>query len=193
MKKITIVVGHPDPSPVRFGRVLASTYADAAKEAGYEVRVIDISQLEFPLLRTQEEWSTSPVPEGLRGAETDILWANHLLIIYPLWLGDVPALLKGFLEQVLRPGQAVSMTAGPFSRKPLSGKSARVVVTMGMPAWIYRWVFGAHSLKSLKRNVLWFVGVGPVRHDIIGMVASAKPGGRERWLARMRDLGRQAR
>ncbi len=193
MKKIAVIVGHPDPSPIRFGRVLAKSYADAAKEASHEVRVIDIAQLEFPLLRTQEEWNGSPVPDGLREAEADILWAEHLLIIYPLWLGDVPALLKGFLEQVLRPGQALSITAGPFSRKPLSGKSARVVVTMGMPAWIYRWVFGAHSLKSLKRNVLWFVGVGPVRHDIVGMVAAKKPGGREAWLARMNKLGGQAR
>lgn len=47
---------------------------------------------------------------------------------------------------------------------------ARGVVTMGMPGWIYRWFFGAHSLKSLERNILSFVGIKPVRETIFGMV-----------------------
>ena len=40
----------------------------------------------------------------------------------------------------------------------MSGKSARIVVTMGMPGFWYRWYFRAHSLRSLQRNILKFVG-----------------------------------
>lgn len=55
-------------------------------------------------------------------------------------------------------------------RKLLAGKSARIIVTMGMPAWFYRWYFAAHSLKSLKRNVLRSCGLNPVRACLAGTV-----------------------
>jgi putative NADPH-quinone reductase len=63
---------------------------------------------------------------------------------------------------------------------------------MGMPGFFYRWVFRAHSLKSLERNILTFVGFKPVRASVVGMVESPKPAGRERWLKRMDALGRAA-
>ena len=73
----------------------------------------------------------------------------------------MPALLKGFFEQALRPGFAMALTPKGMA-KLLSGRSARVVVTMGMPALIYRWYFGAHGLKSLAQN-LALVGIRPRR------------------------------
>ncbi|MEP7005759.1 MAG: NAD(P)H-dependent oxidoreductase [Sphingomonas bacterium] len=79
----------------------------------------------------------------------------------------MPALLKGFLEQVLRPGFAIAKGAGPGGGM-LRGKSARLVVTMGMPAIFYRFYFGAHSVKSFERNVLKLVGIKPVGHILVG-------------------------
>jgi putative NADPH-quinone reductase len=75
----------------------------------------------------------------------------------------------------------------------LKGRSARIVITMGMPAFIYRWYFGAHSLKSLERNVLKFCGVGPVRETLIGMVEAGDDAKRRAWLTRMRALGQSGR
>ncbi len=189
-QNIVLVIGHPDPAPQRYLRVLANAYADGAREGGYSVRIIDVATLDFPLLRTQMEWKTKPVPESLRDAQRDLMWADHLVIFYPLWLGDVPALFKAFLEQVLRPAETVLDGASPFTKKPLADKSARVVVTMGMPAWVYCWIFGAHSLKNLSRNVLRFVGVGPIRHTLIGMIEAKDPAKRAKWLKRIRLLGR---
>jgi putative NADPH-quinone reductase len=113
------------------------------------------------------------------------------VLIFPLWLGDMPALLKGFLEQVARPGFAIGVDGqGGPGAKLLKGRSARVVVTMGMPAFVYRWYFGAHSIRSLERNILRFVGFAPVRRSLIGLV-EAKGGRRERWLAALARLGRR--
>jgi putative NADPH-quinone reductase len=78
-------------------------------------------------------------------------------------------------------------------KKLLIGKSARIVVTMGMPALVYRWYFGAHSLKSLERNILGLCGIGPIKESLIGMIEAKDPTKRQRWLARMSDLGREAR
>ncbi len=189
-KHITVIVGHPDPSPQRYLRGLASAYAEGARIAGHEVRFVDLANLSFPLLRTQAEWQSGEGPSELREAQQAILWADHIAIFYPLWLGSMPALLKGFLEQVLRPGIEGNKMRRPFGFTLLMGKTARIVVTMGMPAFFYRWYFRAHSLKSLERNVLRYCGIGAIRETLVGMVEAGGPARHERWLEKMRKQGR---
>jgi putative NADPH-quinone reductase len=170
--------------------VLLEAYAQGAREAGCEIRQIDVAALEFPLLRSQEEWEHGALPPALEPAQRDIAWAQHLVLFFPLWLGDMPALLKGFLEQVARPGFAFHKDAdNPFGQKALGGRSARVVVTMGMPALVYRWYFRAHSVKSLERNILGFVGIDPIHVTLIGLVDSLGEKGVNRWQARIRKMG----
>jgi putative NADPH-quinone reductase len=114
------------------------------------------------------------------------------VILYPLWLGAMPALLKAFLEQVLWPGLAFEYGSRGMPKKLLTGKSARIIVTMGMPAFVYRWYFRDHSFKSLARNILGFVGIGPIRASLIGMI-EGKRTRQDRWIARMHALGRRGR
>jgi putative NADPH-quinone reductase len=191
-RKIALIQGHPDPDAGRFGRALSAAYAESAREAGHEVRVIEVSRLDFPLLHRKEEWETGAAPPALADAQAAIAWADHLAIFYPLWLGDMPALLKGFLEQVLRPGFAFARSGGPTGLKLLSGKTARIVVTMGMPGFFYRWYFRAHTLKSLERNILKFCGISPVRASLVGMVEAGGAVRHEKWLRNIRMLGRKA-
>lgn len=193
-KRIAIVVGHPDPSGNRFGRVLADAYATGAEEAGHAIKSIDVARLDFELLRSKEDWENAMPSAPIRQAQSTVDWAEHLVIIYPLWLGAMPAVLKGFLEQLFRPGFGIAKSeSGKTWRKLLAGKSARVVVTMGMPAFVYRWYFGAHSLKSLERNILGFCGIGPIKESLIGMIEAPNSARRQKWLAKMRQLGRDGR
>jgi putative NADPH-quinone reductase len=121
-------------------------------------------------------------------------WADHLVLIYPLWLGSMPAILKGFLEQVFRPQFATAkQEGGKMWKKLLTGKSARIVVTMGMPAFVYRWYFRGHSLKALERNILRFSGVGPIRASLFGLVEASSAATREKWLVKMCRLGAKGR
>jgi putative NADPH-quinone reductase len=193
MARILVIDGHPDTAGGHFIQAAAQRYADGARAAGHEVRSLQVAHLDFPLLRDRKDWETgTPCPDIAR-AQADLAWAEHIVILHPLWLGCMPALLKGFLEQVLRPGAAVPRDrASPFGQKPLSGRSARIVVTMGMPAFFYRWVYGAHSVKLLKRNILQFCGIGPVRTSIIGMI-EGKAVTREKWLQTLQALGTTAK
>jgi putative NADPH-quinone reductase len=191
-KRIFLIQGHPDSSERHLCHALEDRYAEGAGEAGHELRRIDVARLDFPLLRSQKEWDQSELPSSLAPSQQAIQWAEHLVLFFPLWLGDMPALLKGYLEQVARPGFAFYREEdGRTMRKALGGRSARVVVTMGMPASIYRWYFRAHSVRSLERNVLGFVGIGPVHETLIGMVGSMKPTACQRALADLARLGRQ--
>jgi len=191
--RILTIQGHPDPAAAHLCHLLETAYAEGAEQAGHVVRRVDVGRLDFPLLRSQQDWEQGALPQSLAQAQHDIGWAGHLVLFFPLWLGDMPALLKGFLEQVARPGFAFKGDASnPFAQKGLVGKSARVVVTMGMPAMVYRWYFRAHSVKSLERNILGFVGVAPVRETLVGMVDKLDPPGVEAQCARLRKLGAKA-
>lgn len=193
-KHILLIQGHPDAATHHLCHALAAAYASGAQEGGHRVHMLNVGELDFPLLRSQKAWEDSELPASLQQAQDAIRWAQHIVLFFPLWLGDMPALLKGFLEQVARPGFAFEREAGStaFTKKGLTGRSARVVVTMGMPALLYRWYFRAHSIRSLERNILGFAGIAPVHETLIGMVGNFKAGDGERWLGKLRRLGLKA-
>lgn len=193
--RIALIVGHPDPSPVRLCRGLARAYAEGAEAAGHSVQIIDIASLEFPWMTSKVEFEHGAVPAGLEAARDAITAADHLVLVFPLWLGTMPALLKAFLEQIMRPGVAfVYPESGQGMVKTLlKGRSARVVVTMGMPAIFYRLWFLSHGVAGLRRSILNFVGIKPVRETLIGMVEGASEAKRAAWLDKMRRLGGAAR
>jgi len=192
-KRILIVQGHPDPAGGHLLHTLAAAYAEGARAAGHTVQTLDVAALDFPLLRSQADWEHGALPPALQPAQQAIADAQHLLLCFPLWLGDMPALLKGFLEQVARPGFAFRAEGGnPFGHKALAGRSARVLVSMGMPAALYRYWFRAHSVKSLERNLLGFVGIAPVHETLVGGVDQLGAAGVQRWQARLRRLGAEA-
>lgn len=188
--RILVIQGHPTGDGRRFDDAIAEAYAGGAAEGGHEVRRLTVAALEFPLLRSSEEWERGEVPADIARAQEDLRWAEHVVIVFPLWLGDMPALLKGFLEQTLRPGFAVAADRSPL-KQPLKGRSAHVIVTMGMPALFYRLFYGAHAVKSLRRNILHFCGIKPVRVTYFGMVAAKNPAPREKFLARLAHWGRR--
>ena len=192
MRRILIIQGHPNPVAARLCCALAEAYAAGALAGGHEVTRLSVAELDLPLLRLPEEFQTGKPSAAVLTAQRALLDAEHWVLIYPIWLGSMPALLKGFLEQTLRPGFAfkpdVSLSGGL-----LKGRSARIVATMGMPAFIFRWWFGAPSVKALRRNILSFGGIAPVRETLIGGVGDLTPQKAEAHFATMRALGEAAR
>jgi len=189
-KRILIIQGHPDPEASHFCHGLASAYRKGAEAGDFIVEDIVVSQMNLTFLRSESEWQHAEVPSDIAMAQEKIRHADHLVLIFPLWMGTMPALVKAFLEQVLRPGFAFDEQAreGPGGGL-LRGKSARVIITMGMPGFFYRWFFGAHGYRNLKRNILKFCGIKPVRHCFVGLANAKRPDGRQRWLERIESLG----
>ena len=194
LQRVLIIDGHPDPATARFVHALADAYEEGATQAGYEVKKLRLAELDYDLLRSNEDFLQGAPTPTVRSVQEDLRWCTHLVVVYPLWLGSMPALLKGLFEQALRPGFAFSAEgAKGLPAKLLAGRSARIIVTMGMPAFFYRWYFRAHSLKALKRNVLQFVGFAPIRTTIIGAVEMRPATKRSAWLHRVRKFGAEAR
>src|SRR3546814_17053581 len=90
MTRITIIDGHPDPNGTRYVHALADAYAAGGEAAGHEVRRIEIAELDFPILRSAGEWRDNVPAAAIHKAQTDIRWAYHLVLLYPLFLRDVP-------------------------------------------------------------------------------------------------------
>lgn len=190
---ILILQGHPDPVGGHLCHALADAYAEGAVAVGHKVLRLSVADLNVPLLRSQEDFLHAPPPDALAQARAALLEARHLVVIFPLWLGGAPAALKGVLEQLLRPGFAFEYVEGGGTRALLKGRSARVVVTMGMPEVVFRlWYLGA-GLSTVTRNILGLAGFAPVRGTVLGGVEAAGERRRRKWLARMTVLGRQAR
>lgn len=192
-KRILIIQGHPSRDQNHLGHALAAAYREAAIAAEHEVRRADVAQLEFPLLREAEDWGKGVTPEQLRPAQADIAWAEHVVVLFPLWTGTAPALTKAFFEQVARPGFAFKPRPNGKGLAPMwTGKSARVIVTLGMPALFYRIVHGAIGVRAFNRDLLGMVGIKPARTTYIGSVGSKTFDGK-RWLECMRALGREGK
>lgn len=193
-KRILILDGHPDPANERFIHALATAYREGAQERGHEVVLLRAADITFPLLRTQRDYEhETPVP-SVESCQNALNWATHVVILFPLWLGSMPALLKALLEQVFRPGFAFSNeSSGRVPVKFMHWKSARIIVTMGMPALLYRWFYLSHGIASLRRSVLRFSGFGIVRSMFIGSIGNLDRRRAQRCLERVRDLGRNGR
>lgn len=191
MTKICIIQGHPHSGGNHLCHGLAGAYKNGADGAGHDVSEIDIGALDIDFLRDPAKMTQNP-SAPIAKAQQQILEAQHLFIIYPLWLGTMPALVKAFFEQVSC-GQfllAASEKGWPIGK--LKGKSARLVVTMGMPATAYKLLMGAHGVRGFESGILGIAGVGPIRETLLGGVdGSAKTRGK--WIAKMTDLGARAR
>lgn len=192
-RRILLIDGHPDPGTGRLCHALVEAYADGARHAAHETETVRIADMDIEFLESQEAFRTQQPAPALKHVQDAITRADHIVLFYPLWLGTMPAKLKALLEQVFRPGFAFEMEENALWHRKLKGRSARVVVTMGMPAFFYRWYFRAHSLKSLERNILKFCGIAPVRETLLGMVEGVSDAKRRQWLEKMQALGAAAR
>lgn len=189
--RIAIIVGNPRKDT--FSEALAHAYARGAEAGGHEVKTFVLSRLSFDPILHDGFAKPQPLEPDLAAAQAAIGNADHIVFIFPLWFGTLPALLKGFIERVFQPGFAITGTIkeGTY-RALLSKKSARIIMTMGMPGLVYRWYYGAYCAKMLKRNILEFVGIKPVRTTIHGMIEAVSNETRAGWLRDAEQLGRSA-
>ncbi len=189
-QRVLVINGHPDPSPERLCSALAAAYCEGATRSGKVVRRIDVGALDVPFIRSAEEFESGQLSAAMLEAQAAVAWADHLTIIHPLWLGGPPAMLKAFLEQVFRYGFAIPKPGGAGGVAGLlKGRSARLIVTMGMPAVVYRLVFGAFGVRAIERGVLWLSGVRPVRHTLFGGVGGAPAARYGAWVEQVRAMG----
>lgn len=188
-RHILIIAAHPLPDS--FGTSLARVYAESAEQAGDQTRLLQLSQIEFdPIMRAGYKQAQALEPALLQ-AQTDIRWADELVLVFPVWWGGMPALLKGFLDRVLMPGFAFRYEPEGKGLTPLlTGKTARLVITMDTPRWIDRWLYGSPVIRQLRYPILRFCGIKLRQVLHVGPVIKSTAQQRLRWLEQVRRLAR---
>jgi putative NADPH-quinone reductase len=191
MRKIMVVIGHPVRTTLC--HAIGTAYREGAASSGHEVKLFSLADMTFdPMLRHGFR-RQQPLEPDLLEAYQALVACDHLVLVFPLWCGDMPELLKGFIERILQPDLvAREGTEHAMNWSIFQNKSARIIMTMGMPVSVYRYWYRGHALKLLTRNILNFLGIKPVRNTLFGMVGTSKPQERDRWLDEVRALGRQA-
>jgi len=183
-KKILILMGHPDKETV--SGFLADSYEKGAKKVGHQVKRVNVGDLEFDPILHKGYKEVQTLEPDLLMVQQSIKWADHLVIVYPNWWGSMPALFKGLFDRMLLPGFAFNFRDGKHL-KYLTGKSARVVVTMDvMPK-----LFKTRTSRTMKNSILNFCGIYPVRISEIGPIKEIIDKKKTEWGEAFTNFGKR--
>ncbi|WP_448547456.1 NAD(P)H-dependent oxidoreductase [Thalassotalea fusca] len=189
-KNVLILNGNPKSQS--FCSELARRYADGCKVAGHRVQILDIQSLNYNPSLVEGYSHDQPLEEDLLRFQRKIEWANHIVIVHPVWWGMMPSVLKGLLDRVFLPGFAFRFVKGSRRwEKLLKNKTAHVISTLDTPAWYYHLVYRAPALRALKNMTLEFCGISPVKSTTIGSLKHLKPEQKTQWLERVYNYGQK--
>lgn len=193
MKKILVLLGHPDKET--FNGSLADAYEGSAKLAGHEVRRKNVGDLQFdPLLHKGYKVIQELEPD-LKELQEDFRWAEHIVIIYPLWWSSMPALFKGLFDRMWLPAFAFRFIKAPDGKSTmgwnrlLKGRTARVVVTLKNIPFVERFMFGDYTAE-LVHAILRFAGI-KVKLTEIGNVEALSDRARAQVVKNIANLARK--
>lgn len=188
MPNCLIIDGHPfTPS---FSGAAADRYAKEMESAGVTVHRLNLHEMTVPDLTRRKPAADEMTGDIARFWE-EMVWADHVMIVHPLWWGGMPAKLKALFDIGLQPGRAY--TYQPKSALPLGllkGRSARLVVTSDTPGWFMALAYGNAHFKAAKNQILKFVGLSPVRLSHLFEMRTTTP---EKRAALLDRVARDAR
>ncbi len=190
MKKILIINGHPKKGS--FSSLIVEQYIKGAKEAGAELREINVTDLPIENYLRYDHYGKSELGLEIKNSQDDVEWAEHIVFVHPVWWGSMPAILKCFIDVVFASGFAFRYKAGSkMPEKLLKGKTARIITTMDTPYFIYKYLFGAPSVNQLKSRTLEFCGISPIKVSYFGPVQSSTDKKRNIFLGEVFELGKR--
>ena len=191
MKKIFILLGHPDNDSFNF--TLADSYQEGAESAGHEVRRMNIGDMKFDPILHHGYRVIQELEPDLVAFQENVKWCDHFVIFYPSWWSTMPALLKGLFDRVWMPGFAYKFTSDFTWKRLLKGKTASMFVTSDTVPFAQRIIFG-DTTNELRKGILWFSGFSPIWVRKFGYLKHWKGTGRRDAIkARVRNLGSKAR
>lgn len=196
MKKILIINGNPARERKTLCAALAEAYANGAKASGSDVKSIALTTLTFDPILYEGYNKDQPLEPDLQMLRDAMVQAEHWVLVFPLWMGLPPALVKGFLERTITRGFAFEYNGKyPVALPVLKGKSVHIIITCGMPRFVYRWLSGQPTSKAL-RTLFKLCGMKVTGITVCGSVAEHSPEATkryERYIDAARELGNEAK
>jgi putative NADPH-quinone reductase len=188
---ISLILAHPNPGS--FNHAIAETAADALRINGHRVLAHDLYHEQFPPLFSAAELRPSPQldPPVARHCQ-EIAAADGIIIVHPNWWGMPPAILKGWIDRVLRPEVAYRFVANDKGEGvPLGLLKARAAIvfnTANTPGERELEIFGDPLETLWKKCVFSLCGVKNVRRRTFSVIVTSTAGQRADWLQEVRQI-----
>ncbi len=177
------------PNPESFNHALADAWRAGAEAAGLTVETIDVDSLDFDLRLHGPDFGAQPLEPAILDVQRAVAEASHLVVASPVWWGSVPASLKALVDRTFLPGWAYRTGEGAFPARGLTGRSARILLTMDAPGWYDRLVYGRSAARQLRDAWLKFVGMSPVEVTRFASIEKTSAEDRARMLAKAERIG----
>jgi len=183
--RATVILAHPDPGS--FNHALAAAAVDALQANGHEVAFHDLYRERFPaILPAREIPRDAELPRIVRKHCAEIAATEGIVIVHPNWWGQPPAILKGWVDRVLRPGVAYTFAEGDQGDGELIGllkaRAVLVLNTSNTPVERETSLYG-DPLESLwKNNMFVSCGVKDFYRRMFGVIITSTPERRAEWL-----------
>lgn len=179
MKKVLVI--NANPKQESLCQSLAEHYASIAGEK-HDIKQLNIADMSFDMDLQQGYDKVMPLEEDLKGFQQLVTWAEHIVIVSPVWWGTVPAKFKGIIDRTFLPGFAFKYNEGKsVPEKLLSGRTSELIFTLDTPPFWYKLVQGNPIYKQLKRTILSFSGIKNQSSTYFGPVLNASEDRRKTW------------
>ena len=193
--KILILLGHPKPGS--FNHALAQAVRDDLRAHGHDVVFHDLYAERFdPLIRAEEIPEEGPVPPSIQKHCDELGAADGIVVVHPNWWGQPPAILKGWIDRVVRPGLAYRFQEGDGGEGVpvglLRARAAVVLNTSNTEAARERTVFGDPLEAIWRRCIFDLCGVPAFHRRTFTAVVASTSERRRAWIEEAQALCRHA-
>jgi putative NADPH-quinone reductase len=183
--KISVILAHPDKGS--FNHAIAAITITALNKNGHEVCFHDLYEEKFdPVLATEEIRRKTFLPYGIAKHCAEISDADGIIVIHPNWWGQPPAILKGWVDRVIRPGVAYEFLEGDKGEGVPNGllkaKYAIVFNTSNTAGEREKYAFG-DPLETIWKNCIFeLCGIKNFYRRMFNIIVASSEKQREEWL-----------
>jgi NAD(P)H dehydrogenase (quinone) len=186
--KILVILAHPNKQS--YNHAIAFSAVKQLQENGHNVIFHDLYTEKFdPILPSQEFPSEVTLPSNIKQHCDELRLADGIIIVHPNWWGQPPAILKGWVDRVMRPGVAYKFLEGDKGEGIplglLKAKAAIVFNTANTPSKREQMVFG-DPLQLLWKNCIFdLCGVRKFYREMFTVVVTSTLDQRQEWLRKV--------
>lgn len=189
--KISVILGHPYKDS--FNHSIANAAVETMLNNGHKVFFHDLYEENFnPVITSQEIPKGAYLDRAIEEHCSEISKAEGIVIVHPNWWGQPPAILKGWVDRVIRAGIAYEFKEGDSGEGIpvglLKAETALVFNTSNTPRERELQVFG-DPLEILWKNCIFdFCGVKHFYRKMFGVIVTSKFEERQEWLKEVRKI-----
>ena len=187
--KVTVVFNHPYEGS--FCNAILESVKKGLQTAGHEIDVIHLDQDKFNPVMTKEDLLAFRNKKAIDPQSIDYIKrineAEHLVFIFPIWWELMPALMKGFIDKVIFPGEWYDYTKSGYGMYPLQKnmKGITVITTMNTPKIMYKFIYGNTIKKAFLKGTLKKTGYKNTKWISFNMVKASSTEKRNAWLQKI--------